>query len=1131
MSLTSALRSQFEPHGCQRGKGYFRDGRVEEMKISDGILFADVEGSYGDYEVIIDLRDLDDEGSMYCSCPRFDDGYLCKHLWAVILKFDETTEKSLASQDFDPSAFPDIDERVFGKVPGSSKPRWQKILKRLQLERLMAHDEAPGDNGIRNIEAGDTEIFYVVNASSLLEDDLNLSVLERTRKKNGEWGAPKKKMLSHFSLKQLCLEEDQRIAKLLLGVDREYPYQFSYQKPVGFSDFSLDLDWSQDVCERLVKTGRLFWTVEADSYYRPEKFHAITSFDLTKPVSITLEVKQRPNGAVAEMSVEIKDKNRVIEKSDVVSISHVGIVLMKDRIARVANPEAIELWRLAKDEPKIEIKKEERSQFLTELAKHNLISRIQIPESWQVSHQANEPPVPVLKLSDEVGNPSQINGHIAFEYGNAEILHSSFQETFFDQDRNCWFQRDRDQETLRVREMLDYSVSWTNQDHWVDHDFVVHRKRLVSLVDGLAQAGWKIELHGRPLRQPSSFDISVESGQDWFDLSVSVEFDGESIPLPELLKASSRKEDFVVLADGSQARIPDELIKKYLRLAEFGQDTDGKYRFLRSQAMLLDAMLDAREFSADTGFRNFQKKLKSFDGIKPKSPPQTFKGDLRDYQTEGLGWLKFLQHFQLGGCLADDMGLGKTIQVLALLEQRRTRRVAAPAAKGKRELSRDQVNGDTGHKKATSSRVRCNWSELISGFKRKPSIVVVPKSLIFNWKEEAAKFTPKLKVLEFTGTGRRNALVESAEQGGFDVLITTYGTLTRDIGELAEVEFDYAILDESQAIKNSKAQCSKASRLLRADYRLAMTGTPVENHLGELWSLFEFLNPGMLGSSTGFGKLTNLKKNNEADREQTLSELSKALQPFMLRRTKEQVIKELPSKTEQTLYTEMLPAQDKAYQELKEYYRVKLAKKVETSGLGRSKIQVLEALLRLRQVACDPRLVDKSAKPGAKLELLQQQIAEVISEGHKVLVFSQFTSFLSLVKEQFDQSGVTYEYLDGQSRKRADSVKRFQTDPSVQAFLISIKAGGHGLNLTAADYVFLLDPWWNPAVESQAIDRAHRLGQTNPVIAYRMVCRGTVEEKILDLQNSKRELADKVVRSDEALIRTLTPDDLQFILN
>jgi SNF2 family DNA or RNA helicase len=557
------------------------------------------------------------------------------------------------------------------------------------------------------------------------------------------------------------------------------------------------------------------------------------------------------------------------------------------------------------------------------------------------------------------------------------------------------------------------------------------------------------------------------------------------------------------------------MIEKYARIAKFGQAEDDKIRFQPTQAMLLDAMLDAEQVRVDKGFQDFRKKLRSFSGVKPKSAPRGFKGKLRSYQSEGLGWLHFLREFKLGGCLADDMGLGKTIQVLALLESRRIRRIEK--ADSKRPNKKKE--------KEQTSKILTGVATL----KRKPSIIVVPKSLIFNWIEEAAKFTPKLRILNYTGTLRQTNLTEAIDSGGFDILLTTYGTMRKDISDLSQVQFDYAILDESQAIKNSKAQCAKSSRLLKANHRLAMTGTPIENHLGELWSLFEFLNPGMLGGSTNFARLTNQKKSNAEEREETLRALSTAIAPFLLRRTKEQVLTDLPPKTEQTLHCDMLPAQKKAYQELKEYYRVKLAKKVETDGIGRSKIQVLEALLRLRQVACDPRLLDKKSKTGAKLELLRQQLTDIISEGHKVLVFSQFTSFLSLVKQQFDDDGINYEYLDGKSSNRAASVKRFQNDESVSAFLISIKAGGHGLNLTAADYVFLLDPWWNPAVEAQAIDRAHRMGQQNPVIAYRMICRDTVEEKIVSLQQSKRDLADKIVRSDESLIRSMTADDLKIL--
>jgi SNF2 family DNA or RNA helicase len=318
--------------------------------------------------------------------------------------------------------------------------------------------------------------------------------------------------------------------------------------------------------------------------------------------------------------------------------------------------------------------------------------------------------------------------------------------------------------------------------------------------------------------------------------------------------------------------------------------------------------------------------------------------------------------------------------------------------------------------------------------------------------------------------------------------------------------------------------------LIKANHRLAMTGTPVENHLGELWSLFDFLNPAMLGKASAFSAFARSNREYDAD---SLQVLARALRPFLLRRTKDQVLSELPEKTEQTLYCELSTKERKAYDELRDYYRVQLTTTVRDKGLAKSKIHVLEALLRLRQAACHPGLLDKSqsSELSAKLETLLEQIQEIIEEGHKALVFSQFTSLLAIVRQHLDRQGLVYEYLDGQTVNRGERVKRFQEDADCPLFLISLKAGGHGLNLTAADYVFILDPWWNPAVEAQAVDRAHRIGQTRRVFAYRLIARNTVEDKIIELQKSKRDLADAIVSANNSVIRTLTADDLELLLS
>jgi len=362
------------------------------------------------------------------------------------------------------------------------------------------------------------------------------------------------------------------------------------------------------------------------------------------------------------------------------------------------------------------------------------------------------------------------------------------------------------------------------------------------------------------------------------------------------------------------------------------------------------------------------------------------------------------------------------------------------------------------------------------------------------------------------------------------VLVTSYATLLRDREALSAIPLHLVICDEAQALKNLSAKAGEAVRKLDARHRLCLTGTPVENHLGELWSLFEFLNPGMLGAASVF-KLAGAAARNPDEATRKL--LAGALRPFILRRTKDQVAKDLPAKNEQTLFCELEPKQRKLYNELRDHYRNSLLDRIARDGLAKSKMHVLEALLRLRQAACHPGLIDKkrAGEPSAKLDMLLPQLSAVLEEGHKALVFSQFTSLLAIVRGHLDKEGVVYEYLDGQTRDRQARVERFQNDPDCKLFLISLKAGGLGLNLTAAEYVYLLDPWWNPAVEAQAIDRAHRIGQTQQVFAYRIIARDTVEEKVLQLQNTKRDLADAIINADNSLIRSLARDDLELLLS
>src|SRR6185503_16751711 len=680
-----------------------------------------------------------------------------------------------------------------------------------------------------------------------------------------------------------------------------------------------------------------------------------------------------------------------------------------------------------------------------------------------------------------------------FQYGDVRIPADHPQEAIFDRASMTLLRRDYDAERA-ARERLTTASARVHADIERDNDphrLTIARSRLAPLIVELVREGWRVDASGVQYRAPGLARAQVRSGIDWFDLDMVVDYDGATAPLPALLDAIRKRQSTVTLSDGSVGLVPVEWLSRLGPALAAGSPQAGVTRFSRSQIGLLDALLSATpDVSIDETFERAREKLHSFEGIAPADPAPSFVGTLREYQREGLGWLDFLRDFGLGGCLADDMGLGKTVQMLALLDARR----AAAATK-------------------------------------RPSIIVVPRSLVFNWLREAERFTPALRVLDYSVARRRPGAIDPHTD---DVVITTYGMMRSDIAELSEIDFEYAILDEAQAIKNANTASAKAARLLRARHRLALSGTPIENHLHELWSLFEFLNPGMLGASSTFGLMADLATYaTPGDHQESREILKRALRPVILRRTKQQVAPELPERVEQTLYVDMEPAQRAFYMQLLAETRRTVFDEIDRVGVGGARMHILTALLRLRQAACHPVLADHTRPnlPSAKLDALIPTLAEIVDEDHKAVVFSQFTSFLSLVRRRLEEDGIAYEYLDGATRDREARVDRFQSADGPPLFLVSLKAGGHGLNLTAADYVYLLDPWWNPAVEAQAIDRAHRIGQTRRVIATRLVAKGTIEEKVLELQASKRALADAILGSDQGALAGIGREELEMLLS
>ncbi len=577
--------------------------------------------------------------------------------------------------------------------------------------------------------------------------------------------------------------------------------------------------------------------------------------------------------------------------------------------------------------------------------------------------------------------------------------------------------------------------------------------------------------------------IRASSGIDWFDMKMEIFFGEQVASLAEVRKAVLNKQQYVQLGDGSIGMLPEEWIAQYANLFKFGQVQGDSMKVSKMHFSLIDQLsehIDNEKLLQELAEK--KQKLLHFKEIKNIPLPKNITATLRDYQQEGFKWLNFLDEFSWGGCLADDMGLGKTLQVLTFLQEIKNR-----------------DGGGT-------------------------SLIVMPTTLIFNWQAEIKKFTPELTYYVHRGiTRQRNT--DFLPQ--YDLILTTYGTLRSDVEFMKEFKFRYIVLDESQAIKNPGSLTSKAVKLLSAQNRLVMTGTPVENNTFDLYSQVEFLNPGLLGTQEFFrSEFANpIDKHRDADR---ASDLRQLIYPFILKRTKEEVAKDLPDKTETILFCEMGKKQRKVYETFRDSYKMRIMEKMEEEGREKSAFLILEGLLKLRQICDSPELLSDDEDYGTESTKLDEIIREIEENAgnHKILVFSQFLKMLDLVRQHLEKANISYEYLDGQTRDRADRVNHFQNNEQCRVFLMSLKAGGVGINLTEADYVYLIDPWWNPAVEQQAIDRTHRIGQTKKVFAYRMICKDTVEEKIMELQAKKKDIARDLISTEEGLLKKLTKDDI-----
>ena len=1059
MNLTSKdLLSFFNPLYVQRGRAYFEKGMVVDAEEHQAgrLISATVRGTGSShYASQIHLvyrgkRIRDIQGS--CDCPV---GFNCKHVAAALLYVME--KKPAAQQD------------MFG-LPSD---KWLYQLKSAQhstASRPVSTELILYLLDLKQTDAG-SQLFVNTVRTRLLKDGSYAEALPYQ---------------ANSSSKARFMREDDQYAMLLLetlksGNDQQLP--------------RLEGDSGAKCLKVLIDTGRCHWiNEEYPAMQYSEKIESSLSWVLQDNASqvicadelddkfILLPVSppcylDTENGQCGELDSGLPAK--------ISSVLVASPAVHPDEINKV-------------------------SQFLLESFTD---IKIPLPVTPQIEINEQVRPVPCLKLLTEQAETSYFTEDVDpfvfaefyFEYNGLKIHPSDETKNVIHKIENGYesVHRNFEQEKNAIDQLS--SVGLLESEIYMGYEEVMlleSGKGISTWIDFMLNYRFKLERDGWDIKVTESFAYQIDEADDWyanvnqdsnewFKLELGVDINGKNFNLLPFLvnylgslkgaqgitELQNLPDDHPLLIEqvnGRLLHIPLGKVRHILdTLIELHDpdvlDSDGKLELSRFQSSQLAALDNERTklvWAGGETVRKFGERLQNFDGIEEITPPDTLKAELRDYQKEGLNWLQFLRKYELGGILADDMGLGKTVQALAHLL-----------------VEKQSLRAD------------------------RPSLVVAPTSLMVNWKREAARFAPSLKVLVLQGTERKDKF---SQIKNFDLVLTTYPLLSRDTDILLEHEWHIAILDEAQHIKNPKSKAAQTARQLKTRFRLCLTGTPMENHLGEIWSQFHFLMPGLLSSEKRFRRVFRSPIEKFQDAERSLK-LRQRIAPFMLRRNKSEVATELPPKTEILSEVELEGAQRDLYETIRVSMHDKVKQAIQHTGIGRSQIIILDALLKLRQVCCHPQLLKltsaKKVKQSAKLNQLMEMLPEMVEEGRRILLFSQFTSMLAIIEEEITKRNIPFVKLTGQTRNREIPIDEFQAG-KVPVFLISLKAGGSGLNLTAADTVIHYDPWWNPAAENQATDRAHRIGQDKPVFVYKMITSGTVEEKIVEMQARKQALAD-----------------------
>lgn len=1104
MTLAELLQNRFRADLRHRGAAYIEAERASLVRVTAENVFGVVVDGV---EYQTQLRYQENEIGLFCTCDQFAKSKACKHLWATVLTADleghvnpsirpgrltPFVPRELSAPIRVDDLTPGYDAEADIAGPGRSKKKSAPVVREprmrpweARIAGLREEMSTPGSSS-KKTQSQERQIFYEIDLEASREaDKLVIQASQRQRRSSGQWGKVKPLKIRPGELDQIEHEDDRVFLSYLAGAIPERNNWSTQQAELRAAThrFHLPYELGTLILPEMCRSGRL--TIAGAD----DKGRQSVEWDDAAPWELTIKVRKNCDGSGWLVTGVLVRGDETIELSEAPLVVPGGFVITSDSIARLRDFGAAEWMKLLASDNSLSIPQDDQHDFVDTLLDIPSLPRLELPKELQLE-EVRATPSPALRIfTPPVSRwrSDSLTAEVIFDYLGTPVPGRNARWAVVQREENRCIIRDREFENRSWEQLRELGFRKRLNGSQTNADVEVARRDLGRAVRQLVDEGWEVFADGSKVRQAGAMKFRVESGIDWFDINAQIDFEGRSIAFPELLQALERGDSTVRLDDGSLGILPEEWLEQIGMISGLGTLDEESLRFSNSQAALLDALLSAQEdVEFDEQFEELRERFRNFTGIKKVDAPNSFKGELRDYQRDGLSWMIFLNDFNFGGCLADDMGLGKTVQFIAMLLQHKLN-----------------------HKKTA------------------PTLIVVPRSLIFNWKAECNRFGPKLRVLEYTGMDR---VTLRSEFESHDVILTTYGTVRRDITTLKDVQFDYVVLDEAQTIKNPSSQIARASRLLRAKHRLALSGTPIENNAGDLWSIFEFLNPGMLGRSSAFRNHVS-----DPDSEDSRQLVARGLRPFILRRTKKQVASELPDRLEETIYCDMDTEQRRLYDELRVHYRESLLGAVQKDGLAKSKMHVLEALLRLRQAACHPALLSRGDEEEAyaKLEFLIPHLKELVAEGHKSLVFSQFTSMLSIVRQHLDAAEIEYEYLDGQTRDRERRVTRFQEDDECKVFLISLKAGGLGLNLTAADYVFLLDPWWNPAVEAQAIDRAHRVGQTRTVFAYRMICRDTVEEKIAELQKKKRDLADAILdgADQKSILKDLSVEDLELLLS